>query len=93
MDFGQRWNRQVQLQHLVAAIDVKHARCSGKRTDCPVISTWPAAIVAWPHSSTSSVGVNQRRSKSASGFSLGTVKAVSLRLFSAAIACSSASSS
>ena len=49
--------------------------------------------VAWPHSSTSSAGVNQRRSISASSLSLGTVKAVSLRLFSAAIACISASSS
>ena len=31
-----------------------------------VIRTCPAASVAWPHSSTSAAGVNQRRSKSAS---------------------------
>src|SRR5438309_7548085 len=64
-----------------------------KLTDEPVIRICPEAIVAWPHISTSAVGVNQRRSKSASPLSLGTVNAVSLRLFSAAIACITASSS
>lgn len=61
------------------------AGCSRVRT------RWPVARVAWPQSSTSATGVNQRRSKSPS--SLGTKKAVSDRLFSAAMACMRSSSS
>ena len=33
-----------------------------KRTRLPLISTCPAASVAWPHRSTSTAGVNQRSS-------------------------------
>ena len=58
-----------------------------KRTSCMVGTLdedqMPAASVAWPHSATSTAGVNQRRSKSAvSGSAQGTMKAVSARLFS-----------
>ena len=52
-------------------------------------STCAAARVAWPHSSTSASGVNQRSSYSSPA---GTRKAVSDRLFSAATACSRVSS-
>jgi len=53
-------------------------------------STWAAARVAWPHRSTSSVGVNQRMRKPSVS---GAKKAVSDRLFSAATACMMASGS
>ena len=53
------------------------------------MTTAALASVAWPHSGTSTVGVNQRRRKS---LAVGHQKAVSARLFSAAIACSAASS-
>src|SRR5262245_7980974 len=48
-------------------------------------STWADASVAWPHSSTSTVGVNHRRSWSPSG--RGARNAVSDRLSSAATDC------
>ena len=54
-------------------------------------STCPAASVAWPHSATSLVGVNQRSSQSAPPLVSRTTKAVSAKLFSSAIACSVAS--
>jgi hypothetical protein len=63
------------------------------RTRSPRSRMCAAARVAWPHIFISTVGVNQRRWKSASLSSTGTVNAVSARLFSAAIACMTASSS
>ena len=53
-------------------------------------TTKAAARVAWPQRSTSTLGVNQRRRQPSPS---GTMKAVSDRLFSAAMACIVASSS
>ena len=53
-----------------------------------VISTNADASVAWPHRSTSAVGVNQRRLNASP---CGWKNAVSDRLFSAAMSCISAS--
>ena len=51
-------------------------------------STKPEASVAWPHRSTSTVGVNQRRCSGSAFVPAPTsMKAVSDRLFSAAISC------
>jgi hypothetical protein len=59
-------------------------RVWNRRSRSVTPSTWAEARVAWPHRSTSVVGVNHRRSWSPSA--RGTTKAVSARLSSAATA-------
>ena len=80
---------QAELAQLLTVLGSAPGRwaLAGLSTD------WPDASVACPHIATSTAGVNQRSSKSASGPSCGTRKAVSDRLLSAAIPCSTASGS
>src|SRR5579875_929785 len=78
-----------RLTASVPAFSVRNETRRSRGARNPKI-TWAAARVAWPHRSTSVLGVNQRSRYSPSS---GTKKAVSDRLFSAAIACIRASGS
>src|SRR4051812_34109131 len=83
------WPRSTDSSPLrVWKVTLARAGASSLRT------TKPEARVAWPQSSTSTVGVNQRRPRTSALLPRPTsMNAVSERLFSAAIACITASGS